>query len=174
VRLDTSDGEVFINVFHLTNRLVIIGAVHIAQALVSLARAIGYDVVFADPRLAFATEERFTGMEIAQAWPDEALPRIGLDARAAVVVLSHDPKIDDPALIDALGSDAFYVGALGSKQTHAKRRERLPQAGIADADIERIHAPVGLDTGAQGSAAIALSIIAQIMAAQRGKANGRR
>jgi xanthine dehydrogenase accessory factor len=129
VRLDTSDGEVFINVFHLTNRLVIIGAVHIAQALVSLARAIGYDVVFADPRSAFATEERFTGMEIARAWPDEALPRIGLDARAAVVVLSHDPKIDDPALIDALGSDAFYVGALGSKQTHASAESGCRKPG---------------------------------------------
>ncbi|MGA7546031.1 MAG: XdhC family protein [Methyloceanibacter sp.] len=174
VRLDTSDGEVFINVFNPTIRLVIVGAVHIAQALVPLARAIGYDVVIADPRSAFAMEERFPGVEIARAWPDEALPRIGLDARTAVVALSHDPKIDDPALISALGSDAFYVGALGSKQTHAKRVERLRQAGITDADIERIHAPIGLDIGAQGSAEIALSIIAEIMAAQRGKANGRR
>jgi xanthine dehydrogenase accessory factor len=174
VRLDTTDGEVFIHVFNPTIRLVIIGAVHIAQALVPLARAIGYDVVIADPRSAFAMEERFPGVEIARAWPDEALPMIGLDARTAVVVLSHDPKIDDPALSYALGSDAFYVGALGSKQTHAKRIERLRQAGITDADIERIHAPIGLDIGAQGSAEIALSIIAEIMAAQRGKANGRR
>jgi xanthine dehydrogenase accessory factor len=174
VTLEGHDGEVFINVFNPRVRLVIIGAVHVAQSLVPMARALGYDVAIVDPRSAFATEERFAGVEIASEWPDEALPRIGVDRRTAVVVLSHDPKIDDPALIYALGSEAFYVGALGSKQTHAKRVERLRQAGIAAADIERIHAPIGLDIGAQGSAEIALSIIAEITATQRGKAQGRR
>jgi len=172
VTLQGSSGEVFINVFNPAIRLIIIGAVHIAQALLPLARAVGYSVVIADPRSAFATEERFPGVEIARDWPDEALARIGLDAHTAVVVLSHDPKIDDPALISALQSESFYIGALGSRKTHAKRVERLLQAGVAPADIERIRAPVGLDIGAQGTGEIALSIIAEITATQRGKANG--
>ncbi len=173
VALAGSGGEIFINVFNPTKRLVVVGAVHVAQALVPMARALGHELVIVDPRSAFATEERFGDVTILQEWPDEALTRIGLDAATAVAVLSHDAKIDDAALIAALRSDAFYVGALGSRKTHAKRVERLLQAGIAAADIERIHAPIGLDIGAQGSAEIALSIIAEITAVQRGKDGAR-
>ncbi|MGH6825540.1 XdhC family protein [Methyloceanibacter sp.] len=169
-----SDGEVFINIFNPTIRLVIVGAVHVAQPLVPMARALGYDVVIVDPRSAFATEERFGNVTIAREWPDEALPKIGVDGRTALIALTHDPKIDDPALIYALSSDAFYVGALGSKQTHAKRLERLRQEGVSSRDLQKIHAPIGLDIGAQGAAEIALSIIAEITATQRGKGNGRR
>ena len=163
------DGELFINVFNPTPRLIVVGAVHIAQQLVPMARALGHEVVVLDPRSAFATEERFRDTRIVREWPDEALPEIGLDARTAVIALTHDPKIDDPALILALASDAFYVGALGSRTTHAKRVERLVQAGVPAADIERIHAPIGRDIGAQGAAEIALSIVAEITAVQRGK-----
>ena len=164
-------GEVFINVFNPTVRLIIVGAVHIAQQLVPMARALGHDVVIVDPRTAFATEGRFADAELSREWPDEALPKIGVDARTALIVLTHDPKIDDSALIHALSSNAFYVGALGSRKTHAKRVERLRKAGLAEADIEPIHAPIGLDIGAQGAAEIALSIMAEITAVQRGKAN---
>jgi xanthine dehydrogenase accessory factor len=164
-----SNGEVFINMFAPPTRLVVIGAVHVAQALAPTARALGYDVVIVDPRAAFATQERFGDVRIMPDWPDEALPAIGLDEATAVVVLSHDAKIDDPALIAALRSDAFYVGALGSRKTHAGRIERLKQAGLTDADLARIHAPIGLDIGAQGASEIALSIIAEIVAVQRGK-----
>ena len=163
------DGELFINVFNPTPRLIVVGAVHIAQQLVPMARALGHEVVVLDPRSAFATEERFGDTRIVREWPDEALPETGLDARTAVIALAHDPKIDDPALILALASDAFYVGALGSRKTNAKRVERLVQAGVPAADIERIHAPIGLDIGAQGAAEIALSIVAEITAVQRGK-----
>jgi xanthine dehydrogenase accessory factor len=164
-------GEVFINVFNPTVRLIIIGAVHIAQQLVPMACALGQDVVIVDPRTAFATEKRFGDAQISREWPDEAIPKIGVDARTALIALTHDPKIDDPALIHALSSNAFYVGALGSRKTHAKRVERLLKAGVASADIERIHAPIGLDIGAQGAAEIALSIIAEITAVHRGKAD---
>lgn len=163
------EGELFINVFNPKIRLVIVGATHIAQPLVSMAGALGYDVVIVDPRLAFATEERFGAVKLLRDWPDEALPKIGIDARTALIVLSHDPKIDDPALIHALASDAFYVGALGSKATHAGRVERLTEAGVARDAIGRIQAPIGLDIGAQGAAEIAVSIIAEITAVTRGK-----
>ena len=169
VVLEGSGGEVFIRMFNPSTRLIIIGAVHIAQPLVPMARALGYEVVIVDPREAFATEERFGDVEIVHEWPDEALPAIGLDASTAVIVLSHDKKIDDKALIVALRSEAFYVGALGSNKTHAKRVERLLEAGVSAADIERIHAPIGLDIGALGAAEIALSIMAEITAMQRGK-----
>ena len=129
VALAASDGELFINVFNPTVRLIIVGAVHVAQPLVPMARALGYDVVIVDPRSAFATEERFGDAEVARDWPDEALPKIGLDGRTALIALTHDPKIDDPALIAALASDAFYVGALGSRKTHAKRVDRLAAGG---------------------------------------------
>lgn len=167
-----SDGEMFINVFNPTLRLIIVGAVHVAQHLIQMARALGYQVVVVDPRTAFATEERFGEVVIVREWPEEALPGVGFDERTALIVLSHDPRIDDPALVSALSSEAFYVGALGSRKTHAKRVERLLEAGVAAADIERIHAPIGLDIGAEGAAEIALSIIAEITAEQRGK--GRR
>jgi xanthine dehydrogenase accessory factor len=173
IALPGSSGEIFINVFAPTTRLVIVGAVHVAQALVPMARALGYDVLIVDPRAAFATQERFGDVRIEHDWPDEALAADGLDAATAVVALSHDPKLDDAALISALRSDAFYVGALGSRKTHAGRVERLKQAGIAEADIARIHAPIGLDIGAQGAAEIALSIIAEITAVARGKGGAR-
>jgi len=164
-----SDGEIFINMFNPTIRLVIVGAVHVAQPLVPMARALGYDVVIVDPRSAFATEERFGDAAISCEWPDEALPKIGLNGHTALIALTHDPKIDDPALIGALASDAFYVGALGSKKTHAKRVERLLQAGVPRAELDRIHAPIGLDLGAQGAAEISVSILAEITAVHRGK-----
>lgn len=164
-----SNGEIFINVFNPVIRLVIVGAVHIAQHLAAAAHALDYDVKIVDPREAFATPERFDA-EISCDYPDEALPKFGLDGRTAVIALTHDPKIDDPGLICALASDAFYVGALGSRKTHARRVERLLKAGVDPADIERIHAPIGLDIGAQGAAEIALSIIAEIVAVHRGKA----
>ncbi len=167
--LKGSTDEVFIKMFNPTTRLIVIGAVHIAQPLVPLARALGVEVVIVDPREAFATEERFGDTKIVQEWPEEALPALGLDASTAVAVLSHDKKIDDPALISALRSDAFYVGALGSKKTHAKRAERLLAAGVPPADIARIHAPIGLDIGALDVSEIALSIMTEIAAVQRGK-----
>lgn len=170
--LQHSDGEIFINMFNPTIRLVIVGAVHLAQPLVPMSRALGYELVIVDPRSAFATEERFGDAAISREWPDEALPRIGMDGRTALIALTHDPKIDDPALIAALASDAFYVGALGSRKTHANRVERLLQAGVPAGEIERIHAPIGLDIGAQGAAEIAVSIIAEITAVQRGKTEG--
>jgi xanthine dehydrogenase accessory factor len=169
VALEGADGEMFINVFSPTIRVVIIGAVHVAQALAPMARALGYEVVVVDPRTAFATEERFGDIRIMHDWPDEALSALGLDAATAVVVLSHDAKLDDAALIAALRSEAFYVGALGSKKTHAARVDRLNEARVTAADIVRIHAPIGLDIGAQGAPEIALSIIAEIAAVQRGK-----
>ena len=167
--LATSGGELFVNMFNPTIRLVIVGAVHISQEIVPMARAVGHDLVIVDPRPGFATEERFPDIPILREWPDEALPRIGLDHRTAVVALTHDPKLDDPALILAVSSQAFYVGALGSRKTHAKRVERLLQSGLSAADVERICAPIGLDIGATGAAEIALSIVAEITAAQRGK-----
>jgi xanthine dehydrogenase accessory factor len=162
-------GDIFINVFNPAIRLVIVGAVHIAQQLVATAQALDYDVKIVDPREAFATAERFD-VEISRDYPDEALPKLGLDGRTAVIALTHDPKIDDPALVCALASEAFYVGALGSRKTHARRVERLLAAGVDPAAIERIHAPIGLNIGAQGAAEIALSIIAEIVAVHRGKA----
>ncbi len=167
------EGEIFINVFNPTIRLIVVGAVHVAQPLVPMARALGYDVVVVDPRSAFATDERFGDAAMVREWPDDALPKIGLDRRTALIALTHDAKIDDPALIHALASDAFYVGALGSRKTHAKRLERLAQAGVPRAALDRIHAPIGLDIGAQGAAEIAVSIIAEITAVQRGKGNRR-
>ena len=172
VAVPRSNGEVFINMFAPTTRLVVIGAVHVAQALAPMACALGYDMVIVDPRAAFATQERLGDVRIVRDWPDEALPALGLDEATAVVVLSHDAKIDDPALIAALASNAFYVGALGSRKTHASRIERLKH--VTDADLARIHAPIGLDIGALGAAEIALSILAQIVAIQRGKGGARR
>jgi xanthine dehydrogenase accessory factor len=172
--IPASEGEMFINMFAPTTRLVIVGAVHVAQALAPMARALGYEVVIVDPRAAFATAERFGDVRVVGDWPDEALPALGLDAATAVVLLSHDAKLDDAALISALASNAFYVGALGSRKTHAGRVERLKQAGLAAADIARIHAPIGLDIGALGAAEIALSILAEIVATQRRKSGASR
>ena len=164
------DGALFRGVHNPPLRLVIVGAVHIAQPLVQMARMVGYDVVLSDPRDSFASDARFPGERFLDGWPDEALNSFGLDARTAVVTLSHDPKIDDPALHVALKSDAFYIGALGSPRTPAKRVARLSEAGFTEADMARIHSPVGLDIGAASPAEIAVATLAQITAVLRGRA----
>ena len=140
-----------------------VGAVHIAQVLARTSSEVGLPATIIDPREGFATPERFPGAELVRAWPDQALERIGLDARSALVVLAHDPKIDDPALTAALGSDAFYIGALGGRKTRRTRRQRLIEAGFSEEAVDRIHSPVGLSIGARTPAEIALSILAQII-----------
>ncbi|ATX66223.1 XdhC family protein [Roseinatronobacter bogoriensis] len=149
-------------------RLVVVGGVHIAQALLPMARLAGYAPVLVDPREAFASDLRFPGETLIHDWPDEALTSIGLDARTAVVTLTHDSKLDDPAIITALQSDVFYLGCLGSSRTHAKRLDRLRAAGLNEAQLARIHAPVGLNIGARSPAEIALATLAQITGALRG------
>jgi xanthine dehydrogenase accessory factor len=163
--VETADGEVFIQVFNPPLRMVIVGAVHIAQPLSRMASVAGYDVTVVDPRGSFATEDRFPGIHRVVEWPDEALETLDLDRRTAVVTLTHDPKIDDPALHVALKSDAFYIGALGSRRTHATRVERLKEAGFTEAQIGRIHGPVGLNIGAVSPAEIAVSILGQVTGA---------
>ncbi|MGJ5618892.1 XdhC family protein [Sulfitobacter sp. MF3-043] len=166
-RMDRSglseDGQQFIAIHNPPLRLVIVGAVHIAQALVGMAQTAGFDPLVVDPREAFGSEARFPDAAIINDWPDAALQTMGIDARCAVVLLTHDPKLDDPALHIALASDAFYVGALGSTRTHSARIERLTAAGYLPDQIGRIHAPVGLNIGASGPAEIAVSILAQII-----------
>ena len=149
-------------------RLVVVGGVHIAQALLPMARLAGYAPVLVDPREAFASDLRFPGETLIHDWPDEALNSIGLDARTAVVTLTHDSKLDDPAIITALQSDVFYLGCLGSTRTHAKRLDRLRAASLTEAQLARIHAPVGLNIGARSPAEIALATLAQITGALRG------
>jgi xanthine dehydrogenase accessory factor len=156
------EREFFINVYNPPLKLVLIGAVHIAQTLIPMARALNYDVFVIDPRGAFASEERFPDVEIKVEWPDEVLPGIGLDARSGMVLLTHDPKIDDPALEAALASECFYIGALGSKRTHAQRVERFTAKGFSDRDLLRIHAPIGLPIGARGASEIAVAIMAEM------------
>ena len=156
------EGDDFIAIHNPPLRIVIVGAVHIAQHLVAMARACGYDPLLVDPREAFGSAARFPGEQISHDWPDEALAAFGLDARTAVVTLTHDPKLDDPAIRAALGSQAFYLGCLGSTRTQAKRLARLTEAGFSDTDLARIHAPVGLNIGARSPAEIALSVMAQI------------
>jgi xanthine dehydrogenase accessory factor len=156
------DGQTFVAIHNPPLRMVVVGAVHIAQALVPMARLMGYDPLIIDPRGAFAAEHRFPGEDIREDYPDEVLPDYGLDARTAVVTLSHDPKIDDPAIEAALASEAFYLGCLGSSRTHAKRLERLRARGVSEAQIARIHAPVGLDLGAKSPAEIAVAVLAEI------------
>ena len=150
-------------------RIIIVGAVHITQALAPMATLAGYDVVIVDPRGAFATSERFPGTTLSQDWPDEALTALQPDTRSAVVTLTHDPKLDDPALIVALRSPAFYIGSLGSKKTHASRVARLKEQGFGDNEIARIHGPAGLDIGAKSPAEIAVSVLAQLTAARHQK-----
>lgn len=168
VRL-SDGGEVFVTIHNPRLRMILVGAVHISQALIPLARAVGYDVVVIDPRTAFATAERFEGVAIDARWPDEALPEIGVDSRTAFVALTHDPKIDDPALAFALARDPFYIGALGSKKTSASRRERLVKSAVPEAAVARIHGPIGLDIGATGAAEIAISIMAEVTGVLRGR-----
>lgn len=170
--VEIDDRQMFLHVHNPARRLIIVGAVHIAQMLVPMAILAGYDTTIIDPRQAFATEERFPGVTLVTEWPDEVMEASDLDHWTAVVVLTHDPKIDEPALKIALESDCFYVGALGSKKTHAKRCERLKSAGFSNDQIEKIHGPIGLDIGGIGPAEIAVSIIAEITAASRGKLEG--
>ncbi|HYL49687.1 MAG TPA: XdhC family protein [Stellaceae bacterium] len=165
--VESPEGRFFIEVFNPRLRLVVVGAVHIAQPLARMAAMAGYAVTVIDPRSAFASSERFPGVELSTEWPDEAMARLKPDRRTAIVTLTHDPKVDDPALIAALKSPAFYIGALGSKKTHAARLKRLADAGFKDADFARIHGPVGLDIGAVSPAEIAVSILAQITATLR-------
>lgn len=161
------DEQTFVAVHNPPLRMVVVGAVHIAQALVPMARLAGYDPLIIDPRGAFAQEHRFPGEDIREDYPDEVLPDYGLDTRTAVVTLSHDPKIDDPAIEAAIASECFYLGSLGSTRTHAKRVDRLKARGFSDDQISRIHAPVGLDIGSKSPAEIAISVMAQITQALR-------
>ena len=158
----TLDGSLFTAVFNPSLKMIIIGAVHITQTLAAIARMTGYEVFIVDARESFATAERFPDDTIMDAWPDEALEQIGVDARTAVITLTHDPKLDIPALETALDSDAFYIGALGSTRTHAKRVAHLKGAGFSDAQIFRIHGPVGLDIGSASPAEIAVAIMAEV------------
>ena len=159
---ETLQGQFFLTVYVPSPRLVITGAVHISQALAPIGQILGYDVTIVDPRTAFASVERFPDVKVIAEWPDVALPPLGIDHYTAFVALTHDPKIDDPALKHALARDCFYIGALGSKKTHAKRVERLKQAGVSDSDIARIHAPIGLDISAISPAEIAVAIMGEI------------
>ena len=160
--VDIGDRRYFIQVFNPPRRMIIVGAVHIGQVLAPMAALAGYAVTVVDPRGAFATGARFPGVELNTGWPDDALEALDIDRRTAVVTLTHDPKLDDPALAIALRRTPFYIGSLGSKRTHAKRVERLREAGFGDAEIARIHAPIGLDIGAVSPAEIALSILGEM------------
>ena len=164
---ETPQGKVFLTVHEPAMRMVITGAVHISQALAPMAALLGYDVTIVDPRTAFASIERFPDVKVIAEWPDKALPPLGIDRYTAFVALTHDPKIDDPALMHALSRDCFYIGALGSRKTHARRVERLKAQGIGDSVIARIHAPIGLSIGAATPAEIAVSIMAEITARLR-------
>jgi xanthine dehydrogenase accessory factor len=164
---ETPQGKVFLTVHVPSPQLVITGAVHISQTLAPLGHLLGYDVTIVDPRTAFATVERFPDVKVVAEWPDVALPPLNVDRYTAFVALTHDPKIDDPALLHALSRDCFYIGALGSKKTHAKRVARLKEQGMSDADIARIHAPIGLAIGAVSPAEIAVAIMAEITARLR-------
>lgn len=164
---DTPGGQVFLTVQAPPVRILVTGAVHISQALAPMAKLLGHDVVVVDPRTAFATPERFPDVELHAVWPDEVLPTLGVDRYTAFVALTHDPKIDDPALFHALRSECFYIGALGSRKTHGGRVARLQAAGFDEATIARIRAPIGLPIGAISPAEIALSIMGEITAALR-------
>jgi xanthine dehydrogenase accessory factor len=163
-------GEMLVAPHNPPLRLVVVGAVHISEALCLMARAAGYDVTVVDPRSAFLRPERFPAVHLVDEWPQQAFAAIKPDARTAVVLLTHDPKIDDPALLAVLPTPAFYIGALGSTRTHAKRLERLAEAGVAEADRARIHGPAGLSIGARSPAEIAISVLAQMTQVLRGTA----
>jgi len=165
--VETPQGKMFLTVHVPPPRIVAIGAVHISQALAPMAKLLGYDVVIIDPRTAFATPERFPDVKLIAEWPDKALPPLGVDGYTAFVALTHDPKIDDPALTHALERDCFYVGALGSRKTHARRVDRLKQQGLGEAALARIHAPIGLAIGSVSPPEIALAIMGQITASLR-------
>ena len=164
---ETPQGKLFFTVHVPSPQLVITGAVHISQALAPIGKLLGYDVTIVDPRTAFATPERFPDVKVIAEWPDVALPPLNVDRYTAFVALTHDPKIDDPALLHALSRDCFYIGALGSRKTHAKRVARLKEQGRSDAEIARIHAPIGLDIGAVSPPEIAVAIMGEITARLR-------
>jgi len=164
----TGAGQrLFVQVFSPPLRLIVVGAVHIAQSLIPMARLAGYGVALIDPRRAWASDGRFPGIDLCHAWPDEALATLALDRRCAVVALTHDPKLDDPALDAALRSDCYYIGALGSRRSHAARLARLKDLGHDDAALTRIHGPIGLDIGAKSPAEIAVAILAETIAVRR-------
>lgn len=165
--IETPDGPVFIEVFNPPLRCFVVGAVHIAQPLARMAVELGYRVTVVDPRTAFATDARFPEIELSTEWPDEALARLKPDKRSAVITLTHDPKLDDPALAEALKSQAFYIGALGSRKTHAARLKRLGELGFQQSDFDRIHGPVGLNIGAISPAEIAVAILGQVTSVLR-------
>ena len=165
--IDHEGRRYFITVHVPPVRVVMIGAVHISQALIPLARLLDHESIVVDPRTAFASPERFPDVELIAEWPDVALPPLKIDRYTAFVALTHDPKIDEPALMHALERECFYIGALGSRKTHARRLDRLRDVGLSEQALARIHAPIGLDIGAISPAEIAVSIIAEITAALR-------
>ena len=162
--------EILVEPYNPAPRLIIIGAVRIAQSLAPMARLAGFEVIVVDARSSFCTPERFPDAKLILDWPDRAFAELGLDARTAVVTLTHDPKFDEPALAEALAAPVFYIGALGSRRTHAARLQRLAESGLGEAALSRIDAPIGLDIGAIGPNEIAVSILAALIAARRGKA----
>ena len=171
--VQTEGRGYFLNVYLPQPRLIVIGAVHISQAMAPIARVAGFDMEIIDPRTAFATPERFPDVPLHAEWPEDVLKRQPLDSYTALAALTHDPKIDDFALKAALDAGCFYVGALGSRKTHAKRVERLLAAGASAAQIERIHAPIGVDIGASSPAEIAVAVLAQVIGALRSRGNAR-
>ena len=170
--VESEGHKVFLTVQAPVLRIIAVGAVHISQALVPMAKQLGHDVIIVDPREAFASPERFPDVTIHAEWPDIVLPGLGADRYTAYLLLTHDPKIDDAALVFALKSDAFYIGALGSRKTHGKRVERLQALGFDEQAIKRIHAPIGLNIGAISPAEIALSILGEITSKLRLKPDG--
>lgn len=165
--IKTADDEIFIHEYKPLLKLIVVGAVHISQGLVKMAEALDIDVTLIDPRTAYANEERFPGTRFITDWPDEALEEIGINSSTAIVTLSHDPKLDDPALEVAMKSDAFYIAALGSRKTQKERRKRLIDKGFSEKEIARIHGPAGLDIGSLEPAEIALSILAELVSIRR-------
>jgi xanthine dehydrogenase accessory factor len=166
--VEAGGSRLFVQVFNPPLRMIVVGAVHIAQTLVPMAALTGYEVVVVDPRRAWATDARFPNTRVSTDWPDEALELLEIDRRTAVVTLTHDPKLDDPALDVALRSDCFYIGSLGSKRTHSKRLERLRERGFSEDALSRIHGPAGLALGAKSPAEIAVSVMAQLTAVLHG------
>ncbi len=165
--IDIGDRRIFVHVYNPPSRLIIVGAVHIAQALAPMASLMGYAVTIVDPRRAFATDARFPTVTLSDDWPDEAMEKLSPDRRTAVVTLTHDPKLDDAALSVALKSPAFYIGSLGSRRTHASRLQRLAALGFSEAELQRIRGPVGLSINAISPAEIAVSILGQITEVRR-------
>lgn len=170
--INTPSGETFVHVFMPRRRMFIIGAVHIAQTLVPMAMLSGYEVAVIDPRRAFASDERFPSVEVIKEWPDRALQRLMPDRQSAIIALTHDPKLDEPALRTALRTEAFYIGALGSKKTQADRRERLRAGGFDEQALARIHGPIGLKVGAKTPAEIAISIMGEVTQVLRQEIHG--